>query len=508
VRNHGVASWIARRASVAPQRLALVFEGRDWTYAQLHQQVAGLAHGLASLGVRRGDRVAYVGPNHPAALQTMFAAATLGAIFVPVNYRLAGAEVAYVVNDAGCDVLVHGWEQAATVASVRASLVTRHYLTVGAPAEGSASLEDLAAGQPTTAIDVPVGLDDVLLLMYTSGTTGRPKGVMLTHGNLTWNVFNVLSRFDFSSDEVTLTFTPPYRLGGMGVTLLETLHKGGTVVLMAAFDPQEVLRLVERHRVTSIFANPDFFAALADVPEWEGADLSSVRFCVVGGSPVPQRLIVRYLHHDIAFLQGYGLTEAGPVALLLDKADVHRKVGSAGLPGLFCDVRVVRPDMTDVARGEMGEIVVRGPNVMKGYWNRPEATDEAITHGGWLHTGDAARVDDEGYVFVVDRMKDVITTGGENVYPAEIERAIEEHPDVAECAVVGDPDPGLGEVPKAFVMLAKGATCTEEDLLRFLDGRVADYKVPKTVRFVDSLPKNPAGKVLKMERRAAAAPAP
>ena len=500
MRNEGLGSWIARRARMGPERVALVFGEERRTYRELQARVDRLAHGLASLGVGRGDRVAYAGPNHPAFLETLFAAGSLGAAFVPVNHRLAPPEVAYILEHAGCAVLVHAPEAGPAVEPVRDRVPVGRWLALAGPSADDVGYEELVAAHPPDPLDEPVSPDDLCILAYTSGTTGRPKGVMLTHANVTWNVANFLSVADFASDDVTLAFAPFYRIGSLGVTVLPTIFKGGTVVVAAAVDPELALELIQRHRVTTLFAAPDLLAAMARSERWERTDLSTVRFCLSGGAPVPEELIRTYLDRGIPFLQGFGLTEAAPLALLLDRRDAVRKVGSAGLPPFFTDVRVVRPDMTDVGPGEVGEIVVRGPNVMAGYWRDPEATAAAIANG-WLRTGDAARVDAEGFAYIVDRIKDVFVTGGEPVYPAEVERALREHPAVAEAAIVGRPDERLGEVGHAFVVLRPGAATAPEELLRSLEGKVAGFKVPRTAEVVEELPRNPAGKILKQELR-------
>lgn len=501
MRNQGLGSWMARRRAIAPEQTALIFDGSSLSYGELSGRTYRLAHGLAGLGVRTGDRVGYLGPNHPAFVETMFACGDLGAIFVPLNYRLAAPEVLYMLSDAGCDVLVHATELAPVVDSIRSAAPVRNYVPVGEPWGGAAGLEQLLAGQPDEPVDAPVEMDDVCLIAYTSGTTGRPKGAMLSHGNMTWNVHNFLSRADVLEEDVSLAFAPLYRLGTLGVPLLPVLWKGGAVVLMAAPQPGRVLEMIERHRVSLLFGAPDVYSAIMESSGWAGADLSSVRSCICGGAPVPERLIRAYLERGLPFLQGYGLTEAAPMVLLLDRRDMLRKVGSAGRPPFYTEVRVVRPDMTDVPPGELGELVCRGPNVMKGYWNLPAATEAAITHGGWLHTGDVAMVDAEGYLYIVDRLKDAYSVGGENVYPAEVERVLGEHPEVKEAAVVGVPDARLGESGVAFVVLRAGSTAAEEDLVSFCAERIAGYKVPSAVRLVDDLPRNPSGKVLKRELR-------
>ena len=384
---------------MSPQRPALLHEDSAWTYAELSADIARLAQALSELGVRAGDRVGYLGPNHPAYLRTFFAAGLLGAIFVPLNHRLSASELVYVVQDAGCLVVVYGAESSALVEEVRARTRVREWVAAGSVDGAQRLLGELLAGAPSDLVDLPVGLDDLCFLIYTSGTTGQPKGVMLTHGNVTWNALNYLSTTDFRTDDVTLAIAPLFRAGGWGVTLLPTLQKGGTVVLVSDFDPAGVLELIARHRVTTLFGGPELLTALPRTPEWISTDLSSIRFVVSGGDVVHESLIRAYQDRGLAFLQGYGLTEAGPMALMLDEQDALRKLGSAGRPPLFVDVRIARGDLSTAEAGEVGEILVRGPNVMRGYWRRPEDSEAALVQG-WLRTGDAGRMDEEGYVYV------------------------------------------------------------------------------------------------------------
>jgi fatty-acyl-CoA synthase len=345
------------------------------------------------------------------------------------------------------------------------------------------------------------------MIMYTSGTTGRPKGATLSNGNIVWNCYNVLVDVDLGADEVTLVTAPMFHTAALNLTCLPTLLKGGRLVIEPSFDPERVIEVTERERVTCLFGVPTMFATLAALPGWPAADLSSVRTLLCGGAPVPEALIHTYLERGFSFIQGYGMTETAPTALLLDKDMVERKAGSAGVPQFFTDVRVVRPDLTDVAPGERGEILVHGPNVMQGYWGRPEATAEAFAAGGWFRSGDVATLDEDGFAHIVDRMKDVIISGGENVYPAEVENELSHHPAVAECAVIGVPHEKWGEVGKAFVVRRPGVPVDADDLLAFLAGRLARYKIPASVEFVETLPRNPTGKILRAKLRASLAAA-
>jgi fatty-acyl-CoA synthase len=488
MRDQGLGSWPARRARKNPRHPALVFGDRTLTYGELHERVLRLAHGLRAAGVGRGDRVAYLGPNHPAFLETLFAAAALGAVFVPLNTRLAGSEIAFQLADCGATALVHAASHIEITR--RARPLPETFLTV------DTSYEDLVAAHKPAPLDEPVELDDPCLIMYTSGTTGRPKGAVLTHGNLTWNAVNVLVDVDVRADEVALVSAPLFHAAGLGMLTLPVLLKGGTCVLVESFDPAGTLELIGRHRVTFMFGVPTMFQQVARSEGFAGVDLSSVRTLMCGGSPVPPALIETYAARGLMFLQGYGLTEAAPGVLFLDAEHATAKLGSAGVPQFFTDVRIVDDQLADTAPDQVGEILVHGPNVFDGYWERPDATAGAFTDG-WLHTGDAARTDDDGYAYVVDRLKDMIISGGENIYPAEVENVLSGLPGVQDCAVIGVPDATWGEVGRALVVARPGAAPTEKELLAGLRERLAKYKVPKSVVVVDALPRNAAGKLLR-----------
>jgi fatty-acyl-CoA synthase len=505
-RDMGLGYWLTRRASLTPARRALVFEGEAWTYEQLDQRATALAHALRDLGVRHGDRVAFLDLNHPYFLLTLFAAAKLGAIHVPLNFRLTAPELSFIIGDAGVHTLVHGEAFAGIVDRIRGEIPCRQLVSTTAR-PGVHGLDSLLLGQSGDALDSQVSTDDVAVIMYTSGTTGRPKGAMLTHGNLLWNNINAFLAYDSSGDDVTLVCAPLFHIGGLNVTTLTAFMKGATVVLMRSFEPGEVLELIARHRVTTMFGVPAMFLFMSQHPAFASADLSSVRHFICGGAPVPEALIQLYGARGICFAQGYGLTETSPFVTLVPMERALDKVGSAGVPPMFTDVRLVDERGEDVPTGERGEVVVRGPNVMKGYWNRPDATAETIVDG-WLHTGDVGVRDAEGYYYIVDRKKDMIISGGENVYPAEVEDCLYQHPGVAEVAVIGVPDSRWGEAVLAVVVRRPGASVEAQDIVEFTQGRLARYKQPRQVVFTEVLPRNPAGKVLKFELRQRFAGAP
>jgi acyl-CoA synthetase (AMP-forming)/AMP-acid ligase II len=373
--NVGVGSWIERRARAAPDAVTPIAGNRSLTYANLAGRVRRLANGLQTLGVAAGDRVAWVGPNHPAFLESLFAAGLLGAALAPVNHRLDDAQIGWILEDTKPRVIISN-----DAAAVLHGGVPR--VAVGGSQDGAADFEDLISKSPGHAVEETVGLDDLCMLPHTSGTTGRPKGVMLTHGNVTWNVINVLTYADFRSDDVTIAFVPFFRVGGSGVNVLPVVFMGGTVVVPDDVSPDNILMLTEQHHVTVGFGNPDLLAALVRTPLWPTADLSSVRFLITGGAPVHEPLIGAYLVRGLTLLQGYGLSEAAPVALLLQPDSALSKVGSAGTPPLFVDTKIVGSDDEAVRPSQTGELIVRGPNVMAGYWNRPEETAEVLSADG------------------------------------------------------------------------------------------------------------------------------
>ncbi|KOX16331.1 long-chain fatty acid--CoA ligase [Nocardiopsis sp. NRRL B-16309] len=542
--NEGLGSWSARRARTSPERVAVVHEGAALTYAALHARVLRLAWALRDLGVRTGDRVAYLGGNHPALLEALLACGTVGAVFVPLNTRLATPELDAIVRDCAPVLLVHGGDHAGPAAELHAAGAVPHLVAVpgggqgggqaagkdrgrpGGGGNGSAgsgggrgeaasavaptptasaastsAYEELIAAHEPEPLDAPVGLDDVCMIMYTSGTTGRPKGAMLTHGNITWNCVNVLLDVDITADEVTLVTAPMFHTAALNMTCLPTLLKGARVVIAPRFDPDLTFDLIESERVTWMFGVPAMFNALSSAPRWAEADLSSIRILEAGGAPVPDTTIATYQKRGLTFLQGYGMTETSPGVLFLGAADAVRKAGSAGRPSFFTDARVVRPDLTPADPHEAGEIVVRGPNVMLGYWGRGAGTPSSHTTDGWFRTGDVAVTDEDGYVRIVDRVKDMYISGGENVYPAEVENVLHEHPDVADCAVIGVPDDRWGEVGHAVVVLAERAEATADDLAEHCRHHLAGYKAPKSFAFTEALPRNASGKLLKQRLR-------
>jgi fatty-acyl-CoA synthase len=497
-RASGLGAWPARASRKAACRPALSFAEQTTTYAALTSRVARLANVLDGIGVRRGSRVAYLGANHPAFLESLFATAALGAIFVPLNARLSAVEIAFMLGDSGAEVLLFGSASAPIVEQLEAP---PRLIAVDGEFPGSLDYEAMIATATDNPVETNVDADEACLIMYTSGTTGRPKGAILTHENITWNCLNVLVDLDIRSDEVTLVTAPMFHTAALNMTCLPTLLKGGHLVIEPRFDADLVLETIARKRVTLLFGVPTMFAALTQSLKWATADLSSVRLLLCGGAPVPKSLTTTYLERGLSFVQGYGMTETSPGVLIVDPHLSAETVGAAGVPHFFTDVRLVRDDGASVAPGELGEIVIAGPNVMRGYWGLPDATDQAFLDGGWFRSGDVAVADESGVITIVDRVKDVYISGGENVYPAEVEKALCDHEAVVEAAVIGIADATWGEVGEAYIVLTADGSATDDELTTHLRARIAGYKIPRSWVFRDSLPHTASGKVQKSALR-------
>ena len=492
-----IAATMLRRAQLNPERMAMIFEGRETRYGELAGRVLRQASLLREAGVCVGDRVGYLGFNHPALLETMFAAQALGAIFVPLNFRLTAQELTFIINDAGIHSLVVDDALREVINPAREQLCCRHYFASESPNEGWRHLDGERDAAAPLGRAVSVTEHDVAIIMYTSGTTGLPKGAMLTHGNILWNNINAMLAFGGDRDDVVLTAAPLFHIGGLNIMTISSFHTGSTLVLMRGFDAGQVLENIQRYGVTHMFGAPAMYLFMSQHPGFDTTDLSSIKSVICGAAPVPESLIELYGARGLVFCQGYGLTETSPFSALLTPEWAVSKLGSAGQPPLYSDTRIVDDHNRELPAGERGEICLRGPNIMKGYWNRPDATAEAIDTEGWFHSGDVGYVDEDGFLFICDRLKDMVISGGENVYPAEVESVLYKHESIAEVAVLGLPDDKWGEAVTAVVALHEGKSLTLEELRAFAEPHLAKYKLPLRLHLVSALPRNPAGKVLK-----------
>jgi fatty-acyl-CoA synthase len=492
-----LAGAMLRRAELNPERTALVFEEKETLYGDFAERVRRQATLLREGGVCVGDRVGYLGFNHPALLETLFAAQTLGAIFVPLNFRLTAEELTFIINDAGIHTLVVDDALRPVLEPAREKLCCRQYFSSESEDEGWRHLETERAVAPPIEAAVSVDQHDVAIIMYTSGTTGLPKGAMLTHGNILWNNINAMLAFGGSRDDVILTVAPLFHIGGLNVMTLHAFHAGATLVLQRNFDAVKVLADIAHYKVSHMFGAPAMYLFMSQQPQFADTDLSSIQTLICGAAPVPESLIELYGKRGISFCQGYGLTETAPFSAFLTPEWAVSKLGSAGQAPMFSDTRIVDEENQPVAPGERGEICLRGPNTMKGYWNRPDATAAAIDSEGWFHSGDVGYLDEDGFLFICDRLKDMVISGGENVYPAEVESVLYKHEAIAEVAVIGLPDDKWGEAVTAVAALHEGKALTLEELRAFAEPFLARYKLPLRLHVVDALPRNPAGKVLK-----------
>ena len=495
---------LAHHARRTPDKAITRFEGEATTYQEMAGRAAATAGGLAGRGVGPGDVVALLSYNCPEFLEALFAANYLGAIAMPINWRLAAPEVRYILEHSGaralvCDGSLLPLGNQATV-GLEDRLARVSISTVDA--QGWTALGDLRSSADEAA-PVPAAADDVHRLMYTSGTTGRPKGVMLTHANLAWKNLAHIVEFGFTSSDLGLACGPLYHVGALDLTTTSLIAAGATTIVHPSFDASEVVDEIERSRVTTVWLAPAMVNAIMSLPDIERRDLSSVRVVINGGEKMPIPLIERIqrVFPSAWFADAYGLTETVSGDTFLDRESIVTKLGSVGRPCLYLELEVWDEDGTSVAPGEQGEIVMRGPKVFKGYWRDEDATAAAFV-GGWFHTGDIGVRDEEGYLYIVDRLKDMIVSGGENIASSEIERVLYEHDSVLEAAVVGRPDERWGEVPVAFVALRPGADERADALIEHCRAQLARFKVPKEVTFVEALPRNPSGKVLKRELRA------
>ena len=496
-----LSDWISRHADFDPDKPALIYQGDTVTYRQFDSMIGDHARALKHVyGVGRGDRVAYLGLNSPEFLALMFACARLGALFIPLNWRLAGPEHSYILGDAAARVLVCEKEFRDHAEAIRADVPDCEFVAAGFDGDGWLSLNEALQTAQGDDHNPHVTAETPLLLVYTSGTTGHPKGAVLTQEAVQWNAFNSLHMHDMTSADRVLTALPMFHVGGLNIQTTPALYAGATIILQRRFEPVQVLASIVEDRPSLVVLVPATIQALLRLEGWEGADLSGLRAVTTGSSIVPKRLIEAVHARGIPVLQVYGLTETCPVAIYLRAADAMAHVGSTGKSAMHCKVRIVNDAGGDVEKGQAGEILISGPNIMFEYWGNAEATARALDNG-WFHTGDVGYEDDDGFIFINDRKTDVIVSGGENIYPAELELVLHEISGVAEATVIGVPDTKWGEVPVAVVVRSAGAKLDEPAILAAFEEALAHFKHPRDIIFVDALPRNVMGKVQKFQLR-------
>jgi fatty-acyl-CoA synthase len=490
-----LSDLIARNADFTPDKTAIRFDGRSLSYAALHARIVETARALKSeLGVGRGDRVAILAANHSDYLVTLYACARLGAMLVTLNWRLAVAEQLYILSDSGAKVLVVDKEFSAVIAQLARHLPDIKVVGLDYTPDGAPSFDALLAAGSGDGRNPHTDTSNPLLLVYTSGTTGRPKGAVLRQEALVWNALMSHHAHDMRSDDHILTFLPMFHVGGLNIQTTPALQLGATVTIQPRFAPDTALQSIVTDKPTLIVMVPAVMQALSQHPLWAATDLTSLRAVATGSSLIPVPLIEAFNARNIPVIQIYGSTETGPTAVYTRVGGDLSRMTSTGLPGLYCDAKIVDDDGREVPHGATGEVVIRGPNVLYEYWGNADATVEAL-RDGWYHTGDIGTRDADGYFYIHDRKKNMIISGGENIYPAEVERVLHDHPCIAEAAVIGRPDPKWQEVPVAYIVCRKDMTIAADDVKAFVAQHLARFKIPREIVFVESLPRTALGKV-------------
>jgi acyl-CoA synthetase (AMP-forming)/AMP-acid ligase II len=491
-------------ANKFPKRVAIISEGKRFTYQEFIDRVNRLVNALLRFDLRKGEKVAVLLFNSSHLAEIFFATVKVGGVFTPINFRFVAEEVFYILDHSDARFFIYGEEFSDLVETIRPQLKRVDlYISVGKSTPSSVlNYEKLLEGSTDKEPNIPISEKDECQLMYTSGTTGRPKGALLTHGNILWNLFNTILGREEKEGEVSLVVGPLYHTAALNNHFITRVALAGTSILIKDFDPKEVLKIIENEKVSVISGAPAMYHFLLASP-FEEYDTTSITKCTTGASILPNETkerLMKLFPNIHGVYDVYGCTEASPSIAILNAKDSLRKRECVGPPVPFLQVRIVDDQDRDVPTGEVGELVCRGPNVMKGYYKDRKATKEAL-RGGWLHTGDLGRLDGEGYVYIVDRKKDMIVSGGENIYPREIEELLYQHPKIRDVAVIGIPDRLWGESVKACVVLKMGETMEEEEVTEYCKRHLASYKKPKSVEFMESLPRNPSGKVLKTALR-------
>lgn len=497
---------LSQRANLTPDREALLFVGagssQRYSYAELNVRANRLANWLHDeLGVRKGDRVSILAHNSIAHIDCFYGLAKLGAIFAPLNWRLAAKELRPIINDFEPKVLIVGPEFTDVVAEFRASVKIDHYIAVeGAQLEDALSYETSVAQAAATEPASPLlADDDTWLILYTSGTTGQPKGALIPHRQVVYNCINTIVSWGLTEHDVSPVYTPLFHAGGLFAFLAPLFYIGGRIIVTRTFELEETLQLIDDERCTVVLGVPTIFQMWMNTPMFKEVSFESVRFFISGGAPLPESLVESWVAaKGGVFRQGYGLTEVGPSCFSMTDEESVTKLGSVGKPIFHSKMLLVDTEGHDVPVGEVGELLIAGPHVCTGYWRNPEATANTI-RDGWFHTGDMVRMDEDGFFYIVGRFKDMIISGAENIYAAEVEAVFREHPAVAEAALIGKPDPQWGEVGLMVVVLQADQSTTAEELQNYCGQHLARYKIPKEIIFADALPYSPYGKVMKTE---------
>jgi len=495
---------LTRRTRLTPDREALydVPSGKRFTYRQLNERACRVANYLQSeLGVKKGDRIGLIAQNGVHFVDLTYGLAKIGAILVPFNWRIKPYELQYMNNDCNPSLMIVGPQFASLVNDSKSGMSCKRFISLeGAKIDSVCTYEQmLEAGSPSEPARPQLDDDDPLFILYTSGTTGKSKGAVIPHRQFLWNCINTVISWGLSESDVSIVLTPMYHAGGLNIFLSPLLYAGGRMIIESDFDPDLSLKHIQEEKCTTVLGVPTLFKMWHDCQSYKSADFSNIRFLVNGGAAIPVELMDAWrAEKHVVFRQGYGLTEVGVNCMSMTNEESVKYNGSVGKPIFHTEVKLIDADGNEVPPETPGELCIKGPTTCLGYWNNPEATDKALIDG-WFHTGDMAKRNAEGFIYIIGRYKDMIKSGGENIYAAEVEAVFRDHPAVADCALIGKPDPKWDEVGVMVVVLEKGKTATEAELIAFCKERLANYKVPKQVIFADSLPYSAYGKIQKAE---------
>jgi fatty-acyl-CoA synthase len=498
-----IGDWTGRRALLTPNKEGVLdnIQNKRYTFEVMDNRANQAARLLLDLGVQKGDRVGVFSKNRFDFLDILFACGKVGAILTPFNTRLTTPEIEYLIKKTDPTMFFYDPNLKPQFEEFRSFLAKKQVVVMGEKkTDTDSDFHSLMMKKASNPVDRPsITLDDPYLIVFTGGTTGLPKGAILSHGLVLWNSVNTIVSWGLRPDDIQPLLFPLFHTGGINVLLIPFFHIGAKSIIMGDFDVDATLKVIDEEKCTLVIAVPTMFNMLSESPNFEKSNFDTVRVFISGGAPCPVAIMEKYWKRGKILKMGYGLTEVGPNNFYLPDSDVKRKPSSVGFPVFHCDMKVVDDHRDEVPAGNVGELLLRGPHIFSGYWDEPEETAKTIEQDGWVHTGDLVKKDEEGFYFITGRKKDMFISGGENVYPTEIEELLYKHPAILEAAVVGVPHEKWGEVGKAVIVLKPNKSLTEKEILEYLDGKLARYKIPKYYEFRKELPKSAAGKILKRE---------
>ncbi|MFX1369345.1 MAG: long-chain fatty acid--CoA ligase [Promethearchaeota archaeon] len=498
-----IGDWTGRRALLTPTREAIVDNilNKRYTFKDMDNRANQVARILLDSGVQKGDRVGIYSKNRFDFLDILFACGKIGAIVTPFNIRLTAREIEYLLKKTDPSMIFYDPDLHNQFGELRPQLDKNHLVVMGEKKiEGDSDLKSLMNNKASSAVERPsITMDDPYLIVFTGGTTGLPKGAILSHGLVFWNSVNTITSWGLRPDDIQPLLFPLFHTGGINVLLIPFYHLGALSIIMGDFNSEETLRVIEQEKCTIVVGVPTMFNMISQSQGFEKTSFDSVRVFISGGAPCPVAIMEKYWDRGKILKMGYGLTEVGPNNFHLPDDSVKERPTSVGFPAFHCDMKIVEDDNKIVEEGEAGELLLRGPHTFSGYWEEPEETAKVIEPDGWVHTGDLVTKDKDGFYYIVGRKKDIFISGGENIFPTEIEEILFKHPKISEAAVIGVPDEKWGEVGKAFIVLRNGESMTEDEVRKCFDGKLARYKIPKYYEFRDDLPKSAAGKILKRD---------